>query len=129
VFLVGRITRTFNLAFILFVSLALRGLIFLAMPTFPELVIFTALTLLLGAVNAFPLPIMNSILTLHTSEQEQGEVLGISSSVLSISNAIGPALAGVLVSLGYGTPFYLAGLATVATAGLALRFRQTLRPS
>ncbi|MEY2976469.1 MAG: MFS transporter [Prochlorotrichaceae cyanobacterium] len=126
VFTVGRITKTFNLAIVLFVALMMRGFIFLAMPTFPNLITFTGLTILLGAVNAFPLPIMNSILTLKSTEQEQGEVLGLSASALSIANAIGPAIAGGIVSLSYQTPFYVAGFLTLCTAGFALFLRSSL---
>lgn len=127
IFTVGRITQAFNLAIVLFIALVLRGFIFLAMPTFPNLITFTGLTILLGAVNAFPLPIMNSILTLKSSEQAQGEVLGLSSSALSIANAIGPAIAGLMVTLSYNTPFYVSGILTLCTAGFALSFRSRLR--
>lgn len=126
VFLVGRITQKFNLAIVLLIALALRGFIFLAMPTFPNLIEFTGLTILLGAVNAFPLPIMTSILTLKSGEQEQGEVLGLSSSALSIANAIGPAMAGVMVSLSYEAPFYVSGVLTLCIAGFALFLRSDL---
>jgi len=125
-FVVGRITKAFNLAIVLLVALTIRGFIFLAMPTFPNLLTFTGLTILLGAVNAFPLPIMTSILTLKSSEQEQGEVLGLSSSALSIANAIGPALAGAMVTLSYDTPFYISGVLTLCVAGFALFLRSDL---
>jgi predicted MFS family arabinose efflux permease len=69
---------------------------------------------------------MTSILTLKSSEQEQGEVLGLSSSALSIANAIGPALAGGMVTLSYDAPFYVSGVLTLCVAGFALFLRSDL---
>ena len=75
------------------------------------------------------MPIMNAILSMQSTEQDQGEVMGLSSSALSISNAIGPAIAGLLVTISYGTPFYVSGILTLFTAGFAFSFRSLLTPS
>lgn len=129
VFAVAPVTKQFNLAIVLFLALAIRGLIFLGMPIFPTLITFTGLTVLLGMVNAFTMPIMNAILSMQSTEQDQGEVKGLSSSALSISNAIGPAIAGLLVTISYGTPFYVSGILTLFTAGFAFSFRSLLASS
>jgi len=127
VFAVGPLTQRFNLAVVLFLALAIRGLTFLLIPTFPLANLFVVFTVILGVANAFPLPLINAILSLKSSDREQGEVLGISSSYLSISNAMGPAIAGVLVSFSYSTPFWIAGVLTLLTAGFALSFRTRLQ--
>ncbi|WP_346293558.1 MFS transporter [Sphaerothrix gracilis] len=102
-------------------SLAVRGVLFLAIPTFPGIAAFGLIALLFGAVNSFPMPIIDSILSLRSGDREQGEVLGINSSYLSMSNAIGPAVAGLLVTtLGYKAPFWITGVLTLLTAGFAL---------
>ena len=69
------------------------------------------------------MPLLNSILSLKSEPQEQGEVLGVNVSYLSISNALGPATAGVLVSLGYKAPLWVSGVLTLFTAWFALGLR------
>ncbi|MEL6764509.1 MAG: MFS transporter [Cyanobacteria bacterium J06607_6] len=83
------------------------------------------ITIVFGAVNSFPLPLIESILSLRSGPQEQGEVLGTNASFLSLSNAIGPATAGLLVSFGYSLPFWVTGVLTVGVAGFALSLRQS----
>jgi MFS family permease len=72
-----------------------------------------------GIANSFPMPLIDSILSLNSSQGEQGEVLGINASYLSISNALGPVISGLLVSLDYKTPLWLTGVLTVLTAWFA----------
>lgn len=112
--------RQFSLVTILAAALAARGLLFLLMPAFPNLIAFGLITVVFSAVNSFPMPMIDAILSLKSGPQEQGEVLGTNASYLSMSNALGPATAGLLVSLGYGVPFWVAGSLTLLTAGFAL---------
>ncbi|NET39913.1 MAG: MFS transporter [Cyanothece sp. SIO1E1] len=126
---VGPLTQRFNLATILFVAIAIRALIFLLIPTFPNFLLFVALCGLLGIANAFPIPLISAVLSLNSSEQEQGEMLGINASYLSISNALGPAVAGALVSISYSTPFWMTSMLTLLTAGFALNLRSMLKRS
>ncbi len=116
VFLLEPLQRKFSLAHLLVVALALRGLMFLAIPTFPTTLGFILILVPFGVVNAFPMPILDTLLSLRVNEQQQGEVLGINSSYLSISNAMGPAIGGLLVGLGYLAPFWIAGILTLITA-------------
>ncbi|NJL86989.1 MAG: MFS transporter, partial [Leptolyngbyaceae cyanobacterium SM1_1_3] len=121
VFALDLLKQRFNLIHVLAGSLAIRGLLFLAIPTFPSVAAFGLIALLFGAVNSFPMPIIDSILSLRSSDREQGEILGINSSYLSLSNAVGPATAGLLVSgLGYKAPFWITGILTLLTAWFAL---------
>ncbi len=122
----GPLTQRFNSATLLLLALVMRGLIFLAMPILPSLLIFTGLTVLLGIINAFPLPLINASLSVQTTESNQGEVMGLSASALSIANALGPAIAGALVGLNYHIPFYVAGALTLITAIFGFQIRSTL---
>ncbi len=124
IFAVEPLTKRFNLADIMFVAIAVRGLLFLLMPAFPTVAVFVGLLALLGVVNSFPMPLISSILSNNSGDREQGEVMGINASYLSISNAIGPATAGLLVSFGYGTPFWVTGVLTLLTAGFALHLKR-----
>ena len=112
--------RHFSLVTILAATLAARGVLFLLMPAFPNLIAFGLITVVFSAVNSFPMPMIDAILSLKSGPQEQGEILGTNASYLSMSNALGPATAGILVSVSYGLPFWVAGSLTLLTAGFAL---------
>jgi predicted MFS family arabinose efflux permease len=112
--------QRFNLVTILAATLAARGILFLLIPTFPNLLAFGLLSIIFSAVNSFPMPLIDALLSLKSGPQEQGEVLGTNASYLSMSNALGPATAGLLVSMGYAVPFWVAGSLTLLTAGFAL---------
>ena len=123
VFFVDPLRNKFNLIDILFAAILARGLLFLMIPTFPDITIFFAIVFFFGLVNSFPMPTIGTILSLNTKEKEQGEVLGINASYLSFSNAIGPSISGLLVGLGYKTPFWITGVLTVLTAGFVLSLK------
>lgn len=125
VFLIEPLSKKFSLIKVLVVSLCLRGLIFLAIPTFPTILGFAIIIIPFGLINAFPMPIIDTLLSLRVSEKHQGEALGINSSYLSISNALGPAIGGGLVSAGYLTPFWVAGTLTLMTAGFAVGLKRS----
>ena len=106
-------------------ALIARGLLFLLMPALPNIVAFSVLLGFFGLVNAFPMPLIDSILSTRSDQKEQGEVLGLNASYLSISNAIGPAISGLLVTaFGYAMPFWVAGAMTVAIAGFAITLQE-----
>jgi predicted MFS family arabinose efflux permease len=112
--------KRFNLIHILALMLAARGVLFLLMPAFPNILAFGIITLVFSAVNSFPMPLIDALLSLKSGPNEQGEVMGINASYLSFSNAIGPATAGLLVSVSYSFPFWITGVLTLLTAWFAL---------
>ncbi|MEM9482263.1 MAG: MFS transporter [Cyanobacteria bacterium P01_F01_bin.116] len=120
VFLLEPLRKRMNLVTLLVVALIMRGILLILYPSFPTVQAFWILLFFFGIVNAFPMPLIDSLLSLRTSKDEQGEVLGTNSSYLSIANAIGPAISGVLVTFGYGMPFFVAGGLTLAIAFFAL---------
>lgn len=125
VFALEPLRKRFNIVNVLVVALIGRGLLFLLMPALPNIVAFAILLCLFGLVNAFPMPLIDSILSTRSNQREQGEVLGLNASYLSISNAIGPAFSGLLVSaFGYSVPFWVAGALTIAIAFFALTLKQ-----
>lgn len=126
VFVVEPLTQRFNLANILAAAIAGRAVVFFLMPMFPVLWVFVVLSGILGVTNSFPVPLLNAILSINSSDREQGEILGINASYLSISNALGPVVAGLLVSISYTTPFWVTGVLTIATAAFALRLKSVV---
>ncbi|MEL6881748.1 MAG: MFS transporter [Cyanobacteria bacterium J06607_10] len=125
VFLLEPLRKRFSIVNVLVGALIGRGLLFLLMPALPNIFAFSILLGFFGLVNAFPMPLIDSILSTRSSQREQGEVLGLNASYLSISNAIGPAISGLLVTaLGYSAPFWVAGVLTVLIAGFAVTLKQ-----
>ncbi|MGA1474174.1 MAG: MFS transporter [Prochlorothrix sp.] len=122
-FLFGPLTKRFALVNLIAGAIVARSAIFLLLPLFPSTPVFILLICLLSLTNIFPLPLLNTLLSLNTKPQEQGETMGLNSSYSSISNAAGPAFSGWLVSFGYGTPFWVAGLMAIGTALYTLRLR------
>ena len=108
-------------------ALLIRGLTFILMPTFPTITAFAIIFTIFGLVNAFPMPLIQSILSLNSKQQEQGEVLGINASYLSVSNACGPFISGLLVSLGYKLPLWLTGFLTILTAWFAWNLKSQFK--
>ncbi|MDJ0588721.1 MAG: MFS transporter [Pleurocapsa sp. MO_226.B13] len=127
VFALDPLSKKFNLINIIGVSLALRGITFLLMPTFPTYGAFIAIMFIFGIVNSFPMPLIDTVLSLNSDTKEQGEVLGINSSYLSMSNAIGPVISGLLVSLNYTTPLWITGFLTILVAGFAFNLKSRFR--
>ncbi len=123
VFLLEPLRKRMNLVTLLVVALIMRGILLILYPSFPTIQAFWILLFFFGIVNAFPMPLIDSLLSLRTPKDEQGEALGTNSSCLSIANAIGPAISGVLVTFGYGIPFFVAGGLTLAIAFFALTLK------
>ncbi|MFM2314690.1 MAG: hypothetical protein RLZZ04_3966 [Cyanobacteriota bacterium] len=123
IFALEPLSNKFNLIDIIAVSMALRGITFLLMPAFPTYGAFVLILVVFGIVNSFPMPLIDTVLSLNTNNQEQGEVLGINSSYLSMSNAIGPVISGLLVSLNYTAPLWITGVLTVLVGGFAFNLK------
>ncbi|KST65285.1 MFS transporter [Mastigocoleus testarum] len=121
IFILDPLRQKFNLVDILFLALIIRGIMLLLIPTFPTLTPFLMFTVIFGVVNSFPIPLIDSILSLNSSENEQGEILGLNTSYVSLSNAIGPAISGLLVTFSDLIPFWVTGGLSVLIAFFALK--------
>ena len=124
VFLLEPLRKRFSIVNVLVGALICRGVLFILMPALPNIVAFSVLLGFFGLVNAFPMPLIDSILSTRSNQKEQGEVLGLNASYLSISNAFGPAVAGLLVTrFDYSMPFFVAGVLTVIVAVFAITLK------
>jgi len=94
--LIGRLARRFGEERLLLCGLALIGTGLLAMlfaHSIPRLAFaVSALALGMGLTQ----PSLNSLISRRAGREEQGEVLGVSQSVGSLSRVLGPAVAGFL---------------------------------
>jgi predicted MFS family arabinose efflux permease len=113
---ISKLTKRFQLVQIMFMGLFIRSLSFVLMPIWQDIHYFIAVCVLFSLLNSVVQPMISALISLNASPEEQGTVLGINSSYLSISNAFGPIIAGLLVNQSnpdsYGYPLYLAGICT-----------------
>ncbi|MFN7524848.1 MAG: MFS transporter, partial [Aphanizomenon sp.] len=73
-------------------------------------------------------PMISTLISLNAQPQDQGTALGLNASYLSISNGIGPVIAGMIVQqskpITYSYPLYLAGVLTFLVLVLAVATRK-----
>jgi MFS transporter, DHA1 family, tetracycline resistance protein len=72
------------------------------------------------AFTGFLRPVISSLLSRRTSPHEQGAVMGVTQSLSSVSQIVGPLLAGFLIGRDWLVAWGLIG-ATIAVIGLALQ--------
>ncbi|UBF26378.1 MFS transporter [Kovacikia minuta CCNUW1] len=129
------LTQKFNLVHILFLGLFIRSFSFILMPVWANVAYFVAVTIVYSLFNSLVQPMINALISLNTSPADQGTALGLNASYLSISNAFGPVIAGMLIQQSnpatYAYPLYLAGILTFLVLGLAVvtRHRYQVNPS
>jgi len=126
VFALEILRKNFNLVDIIAVTLLVRGVTFLLLPAFPTYQGFVIITIAFGLVNSFPMPLIDTILSLTAEEQDRGQVLGINSAYFSMSGAIGPVVSGLLLSVNYSFPFWITGAFTLGAAIFALSLKSSL---
>ena len=98
------------------------------MPVWPSINYFIVVSILFALFNALVQPMISTLISLNARPQDQGTVLGLNASYLSISNGIGPVIAGMIVHqsqpITYGYPLYLAGGLTFLVLTLAIGTRK-----
>jgi predicted MFS family arabinose efflux permease len=118
----------FNVVKMLFLGLFVRSLSFLLMPLWPSITYFVIVSILFALFNALVQPMISTLISLNAKPQDQGTVLGLNASYLSISNGIGPVIAGMIVKqsqpVTYGYPLYIAGILTFLVLALAIATRK-----
>ena len=122
------LTKKVDLISILLVAIFIRSLSFILMPILSSVVYFVGVSIVFAIFNSLVQPMITTLLSLNTKPEDQGTVLGINSSYLSIANAIGPVIAGMLIKESnpstYGNSLYLAGTLTFLVWVLAVFTRK-----
>ena len=125
---VSLLNRRFNLVNILLFALFIRSLSFLLMPIWANISYFVIISILFSLFNSLVQPMISTLISLNSNPQDQGTVMGLNSSYLSVSNAFGPLIAGVMVNQAdpttYRYPLYLAGLLTSIVLVFAIVMRR-----
>ena len=125
--LIGRLARRFGEERLLLCGLALIGTGLLAMlfaHSIPRLAFaVSALALGMGLTQ----PSLNSLISRRAGREEQGEVLGVSQSVGSLSRVLGPAVAGFLFAqFGRNAAFFWGGVLVFGALLLSLMLVRAL---
>ena len=125
--LIGRLARRFGEERLLLCGLALIGTGLLAMlfaHSIPRLAFaVSALALGMGLTQ----PSLNSLISRRAGREEQGEVLGVSQSVGSLSRVLGPAAAGFLFAqFGRNAAFFWGGMLVFGALLLSLMLVRAL---
>lgn len=126
------LSKRTTLTKILFAGLFVRGFAFLVMPIWPDVRYFIGIGIVFAIFNAMVQPMISTLVSLNVTPERQGIASGLNSSYLSIANAVGPVIAGLMVNekfpISYSYPLYFAGVATLATLGLAIVTRDRYKP-
>ena len=120
--LIGRLTRRFGEERLLLCGLTLIAGGLLALPFAHDMPILapalTGLALGMGLMQ----PSLNSLISRQAGEEEQGEVMGVTQSVGSLSRVLGPFAAGFsFAALGRDSPYFLGVVLVVIPLFLALK--------
>jgi len=92
------------------------------MPLINNLLIFALSLFLISVGVGITNTVVPSFISLMTSQEEQGGVLGITQSIGSIARIPGPLLGGITAELGgIGSPFYISGILLLVPFILACR--------
>ena len=122
------LTRKFDLVSILLFALFIRSLSFVLMPVLPNVIYFFGVSILFSIFNSLVQPMVNTLISLNSKPEQQGTAMGLNASYLSISNAFGPVIAGMMINQSnpatYGYSLYLSGILTFLVLLLAFFTRR-----
>ena len=125
---VKALSKSFSLTGILLAGILARGIAFILMPIVPNLAYFWVLSLGLAVFNSLVQPMVSTLISFNAKPEDQGLASGLNSSYISISNGIGPLIAGFMVSdknpITYGWPLYLAGALNLLLLVFAVKTRR-----
>jgi MFS family permease len=127
-----RLTQQFGLTRLFLLSLLVRSGAFLLMPLVPQLSYFLCVSAVFALFNGLVQPLVNTLISLNATAEQQGVVMGLNASYLSVSNAFGPVIAGTIMNQAYPEtyryPLYLAGILTFCVFFWAWRSQRYYTP-
>jgi MFS transporter, DHA1 family, tetracycline resistance protein len=125
--LIGRLTQRFGEERLLVCGLALIGVGLLALPFAHDVPILGAVLTGLALGMGLMQPTLNSLISQQAGGEEQGEVMGVSQSVASLSRVLGPFAAGFcFAAFGRNSPYFAGAALTGAAVLLALNLMRGL---
>ena len=125
--LIGRLTQRFGEERLLVCGLALIGLGLLVLPFAHDIALLAAVLTGLALGMGLMQPTLNSLISRQAGTEEQGEVMGVSQSVGSLSRVLGPFAAGFcFAEFGRNSPYFFGAALTGIAVLLALNLMRGL---
>jgi DHA1 family tetracycline resistance protein-like MFS transporter len=121
-FALGRLARKFGEETLIVIGPLLMIVGITLMPLVPNILVFLASITMIASGSGIMRTIVPSFLSRLTPSDEQGGILGIASSILSIATVPGPLIAGFLFEVAGATAAFL-GSSAILAVGLAFSFR------
>lgn len=119
-FAVGKLVKKFGDVPMMIAGLAILVVGMIGMGAVTSLVPFVFFSCVFAVGNAFPGAVVSTLLSKHTKKEDQGGILGINQSYVSLGSIAGPLVGGFLTSKAASFPFY--GAAIVTFIALILSF-------
>ncbi len=119
--LVGRLARRVGEPWLIVIGAAALAAGMLVIPLVPDIATLAAAMVVVAAGFALMSPSLTSLLSLNVAPTQQGMMMGVSRSAMTLARVIGPIVAGwIFASLGKDWPFYggaaLMGIVVVLAA-------------
>jgi DHA1 family tetracycline resistance protein-like MFS transporter len=121
-FIIGRLARKFGEEILIVIGPLLMITGITLMPSIPNILVFLASITMISSGSGIMRTVVPSFLSRLTPADEQGGILGIASSVLSIATVPGPLIAGFLFEVAGATAAFF-GSSAILAVGLIFSFR------
>jgi MFS family permease len=111
------------------------------MPAIPNLLYFWCISIVFSVFNALVQPMITTLISVNAKPEVQATVFGLNASYLTLSNAFGPPLAGMILNLAqnlsgdrssphaYSYPLYASGILTFFVLIFAIAKRRQYSPA
>jgi MFS family permease len=123
---IGRVVKKFKIIPVMITSLLVRGLMLITIPFITDVYAFFGFTFVFAFFNVM-LPLINSLVSVNSQQEEQGINAGLNSSYGSLSNALGPAVAGILIGIQFQYPFWVSGALILMICYMVYSNRQKIK--
>ena len=128
--LIGRLARRFGEARLVVQGAVALAIGILLIPFSTNVVVLVFAMSIAGYGFSVISPSLNSLISLRSSEDEQGGIMGVTRSASTMARFIGPAWAGLLFGvIGRDWPYFAGALIMAVVAFLGLRAIKTLEKS
>ncbi len=128
--LIGRLARRFGEARLVVQGAVALAIGILLIPFSTNVVVLVIAMSIAGYGFSVISPSLNSLISLQSSEDEQGKIMGVTRSASTMARFIGPAWAGLLFGvLGRDWPYFVGAIIMVGVALLGLRAIKMLEKS
>jgi predicted MFS family arabinose efflux permease len=100
------------------------------MPLIPHIVVFMISLTMIASASGIMRTVVPSFISKSTSANDQGSILGVTSSVVSIATVPGPIIGGILFEFaGLSAPFLVSSALLVVAFGLGCKVLSACRPT